>query len=236
MSMINNTSKPLVFLGTNLAMWNLVDTARQLGITVAGVIDDDYHSAGEFQTLPVLALESSLDDAFWKDYQFFCATNWQPDELLGPWHTRNRSKRHLYIDRLDQLDLDVATLVHPFSIVISYNVNLGKGVYLDQHCYVGSNTTIGDYTMLWHGSGCGHDNTVGRNCVIQRQSFISGGVKLEDNVFMGLRSSVIRDNVTIAAGTFVHPGISLMRGTQPGEVVSLVGKDLRKVYHRPTEG
>jgi len=234
--MINDTSKPLVFLGTNVAMWNLVDAARQLGITVAGVIDDDYHGAGQFQTLPVLASESALEDAFWKDYQFFCATSWQPDELHGPWHTRNRSKRHLYIHQLDQLDLDVATLVHPSSTVVSYNVKLGKGVYVDHSAYVGSNTTIGDYTMLWYGAGIAHDNTIGRNCVIQRYSFISGGVQLQDNVYMGLNSSVVRDDVVVSTGTFIHPGLSLMRGTQPGEVVSLVGKDLRKVYYRPTEG
>jgi carbonic anhydrase/acetyltransferase-like protein (isoleucine patch superfamily) len=234
--MINDTTKPLVFLGTNCAMWNLVDTAKQLGIPVAGIIDDDYHGAGEFQSLPILALESELQSQFWNDYQFFCATSWQPDEVKGPWHTRNRSKRHQYIDLLDSYNLDVATIVHPLSTVVSYKVDLGRGVYVDHSAYVGSNSSIGDYTMLWYGAGIAHDNMIGRNCVIQRYSFISGGVQLQDDVYMGLDSSVVRDDAVISTGTFIHPGISLMRGTSPGEVVSLAGKDLRKVYHRPTEG
>lgn len=234
--MINDTSKPLVFLGTNASIWAMVDAVKKLGITVAGIIDDDYHGAGQFQTLPILALESDLQDIFWKDYQFFCATTWLPDDQLDPWSVRSRTKRGNYIDLMERLDLDVATIVHPLSTVVSYNVNLGKGVYVDHSVYVGSNTTIGDYTMLLAFAGIAHDNIIGRNCVVQRYSVISGGVKLEDNVYLGVGSSVIRDNITVATGTFVHPGILLMRGTQPGEVVSLVGKDLRKVYYKPTEG
>jgi acetyltransferase-like isoleucine patch superfamily enzyme len=233
--MINNIQKPLVFLGTNVSMWYIVDAAKKLGIEVAGVIDDDYHGQGEFQSLPVLAKQDQLQQDMWQDYQFFCATSWQPNEVHGPWHARNRSKRSQYISMLDELDLDVATIVHPTAQIISYNVQIGRGVFLDKNTYVGSNTTIGDYTNIWYNASVGHNNTIGRNCVMQRYCTITGGVQLGDNVYIGMKSSVVRDDVTIASGTFIHPGLTLLRGTVENEVVSLAGRDLRKVYFEPTE-
>ncbi len=233
--MINNTSKPLVFLGTAASIWYLVDAASMLGIHVAGVIDDDYHGQGNFESLPVLAPELQLSDPAWKDYQFFCATAWQPDDKLGPWHARNRAKRMSYIDRMDQLKLDVATLIHPTAAVSSRNVHLGQGVFIDHHTYIGSNTVIGDYTNVYFSASAGHNNVLGRNCVMQRYCVITGGVKLGNNVYMGMKSAVVRDDVIISDGTFIHPGLTLLRGTEENEVVSLAGKDLRKVYFEPTE-
>lgn len=232
--MINNTDKELIFLGTNSAIWYLVDTAKLLGITIAGIIDDDYHGIGTFQGLPVIAPESSITQSSYNNYQFFCATAWQPDDKLGVWHTRNREKRQKYINLLDDLNLDVATIVHPRASVVSYNVDLGKGVYVDNNVYVGSNSKIGNYSMLWFCSGIAHDNIIGKNCVVQRYCTITGGVQLQDNVFMGIRSSVVRDDVVISEGSFIHPGITMLRGTQKNEIVSLAGKDLRKIYNNPT--
>ena len=40
--------------------------------------------------------------------------------------------------------------------------------------------------------------------------------------------------MTIKQGTFIHPNIMLLRGTEQDEEISLVGKDLRKVY-QPVE-
>jgi UDP-3-O-[3-hydroxymyristoyl] glucosamine N-acyltransferase len=230
--MINDTTKPLVFIGTNVCIWEVVDAAKAIGYEIAGVIDNDYHGRGEFQSLPIIAREEDLVDAKWKDYQFFCATNWQPDNVLENIHQRNRDKRQKYIKLLDELDLSVATIVHPMASVASYNTKLGKGVYIDKFVCVGSNCTIGNYTTLWNQSALAHDNTVGNNCVLQRCVNVSGDITIEDNVYLGVSCCVFRDNVTIASGTFVHPGLMLLRSTEPNEVVSLAGKDLRKVYKR----
>lgn len=230
--MINDTSKPLVFLGTNTCMWDIVDPAKKIGYNVVGVIDDDYHGQGEFQSLPVIAREEELSDPKWKNYQFFCATNWQPDDKLAPSQVRNRQKRNKYIKLLEDLDLPVASIVHPWASVISYNNHIGKGVYIDKFVSVGSNCNIGDYSTLWQSTTLAHDVVVGKNCVFQRFAMVAGDVVIKDNVYMGMCSVICRDNVVLEENTFIHPTLMLLRGTSPNEVVSLSGKDLRKVYNR----
>jgi hypothetical protein len=43
---------------------------------------------------------------------------------------------------------------------------------------------------------------------------------------------VSRSKVTISAGTFIHPSLTMLRGTSTNEEVSIAGKDLRKVYQQ----
>ena len=42
-SYINDTQKPLIFLGSNDAMYILTEACEQLGIQFAGIIDKDYY-------------------------------------------------------------------------------------------------------------------------------------------------------------------------------------------------
>ena len=122
--MINDISQPLIFLGTNSNIFKIYELAENIGYTVAGIIDDDYHGQGKFKDLPIIAKEQNIADL--KDqYQFFCVTNWMPtnDSVTS----RNRQKRRDYIDLLDRLELDVATLVSPLARVSKYS-KLGKGV------------------------------------------------------------------------------------------------------------
>ena len=231
--MINDTSKPLVFLGTNANIHWLVMTAHQVGYTVAGVIDDDYHGQGYFQDLPVIAQQQDLIDNtdHFGQYQFFCATNWQPEELTDPNHTRNRQKRHQLIDLLDQQQLDVATIISPQAQVCQYRLTVGRGVFIDSFAIVVSQSTIGDYTNIYAHATVGDSVIIGRNCVLQRFSLLTGEVVLGNNVYLGLNASANKDGIELKSGTFVHPGIMLMRDTQENEIVSLVGRDLRRVYN-----
>jgi UDP-3-O-[3-hydroxymyristoyl] glucosamine N-acyltransferase len=77
----------------------------------------------------------------------------------------------------------------------------------------------------------GHHNRIGKNSVIQRQSGIKDDNIIEPEVYIGLHSQIFGDHLTIAQGTVIHPCMAIRRSTVPDEVVSLAGKDLRKIYH-----
>ena len=224
--------KPLLLLGTNSNIHDFCDIAKGSGFEIAGIIDDDFHGQGSYQGIPIVAREQDLVDnpAHWNNYQFFCVTNWQPAVFNEPSQARNRQKRQRLIALCEQQQFDVATVIGKFAHVCTYNVRLGRGVFIDNFSYVSSNLTIGDYTSVYSGSRIGDHSTVGKNCVLQRNSLLIGNTTLQDDIYLGIGSFIAKSYLTIASGTVVQQGLMVMRDTEPGEVVSLVGKDLRKIF------
>jgi UDP-3-O-[3-hydroxymyristoyl] glucosamine N-acyltransferase len=88
-------------------------------------------------------------------------------------------------------------------------------------------TTVGDHTIVYDHATVGHESCIGSNVVLQRRVGVTSLVTVEDNVYFGIASYALRSYSVIAAGTFVHPYVMVLRSTQPGETVSLVS---RKTY------
>ena len=226
--MINDTSRPIVFLGSNYNIYKLYELCSSVGYEVAGIIDDDYYGQGQFKDIPVIAQESQVAD-YSGQYQFICATNWMP----GPDAERNRSKRQRLLALMDSLNLTTATVVSNLAQVSS-RARLGKGVIIDAFAMIEPDVIVGDHTVVSAYSVIGHNSIIGCNNAVQRYCLITSDVTTEDNVYFGLCSRVCRSHVTVKQGTFIHPNIMLLRGTEQDEEISLVGKDLRKVY-QPVE-
>lgn len=229
--MINDTLKPLVLLGTNSNILKFYELVTSVGYTVAGIIDDDYYGQGPFHGIPVIGREQDLidhRDRYRSQFQFLCVTNWVPDnnEIAA----RNRLKRRRQLTLLDNLEFDVATVVGN-QAVVSEHAQLSPGVVVDDFAMVEPYVTIGPHTLVYAYAVIGHESTIGTNVVVQRYCLVTSLVTVKDNSYLGLRSSVLRSYVTVSENTFLHPSLSLLRGTDPGEIVSMVGKDLRKVYH-----
>ena len=224
--------KPLLLLGTNSNIHDFCDIATDSGFEIAGIIDDDYHGQGQFQDIPILAREQDLvdDPEHWKQYQYFCTTNWQPPVFNEPSQARNRQKRHRLIALCEQQQFDVATVIGKWAHVCTYNVRIGRGVFIDNFSYISSNLTIGNYTSVYSGARVGDHSVVGNNCVLQRNSLLIGNTTMQDDVYLGIGSGILKSYLTVASGTVVQQGLMVMRNTEPNEKVSLVGQDLRKIY------
>jgi hypothetical protein len=228
--MINDTVKPLVFLGTNSNILKFYELAINVGYTVAGIIDDDYYGQGPFHGIPVIGREQDLidnKDRYREQFQFLCTTNWVPDNYEVA--ARNRLKRRRQLNLLSGLDFDIATIVG-YHAVVSEHAKLGAGVVVDDFAMIEPYVEISDHTLVYAYAVIGHETTVGTNCVIQRYCLVTSLVTIEDEVYLGLCSRVVRSDVTLASRTFLHPNLMLLRSTAPGESVSLAGRDLRKVY------
>jgi hypothetical protein len=228
--------KPLIFLGSNANIFKIYELSISAGYTVAGIIDDDYHHAKEFNGFPIISTEEDLinnTNNIQSDYQFICVTNWFPNDngvVDRNIIKRNKEKRMRLLSLLDNLPVDIATIISPWARVSSQST-VGKGVFIDDFAIVEPNVIIQDHVSMHPYSIIGHDSLIGRNSVIQRYCLITSSVTLEENVYLGLCSKICRSKVTLKSNTFVHPNLMLLRGTQPNEEISLVGKDLRKVYH-----
>ena len=231
--MINDKSRPVIFIGTNSNILKLVELCERLGIVVGGIVDDDYAGVGQYKGIKVLGPESYIeqDPGITNFFQFICATNWVPDSYAVA--ERNRLKRQRQIQLIQDLGLRTATLVAPLATV-SKHATLGQGVIVWDHATIEPEVMIGDYSQIYDYAVIGHESRIGSNVVVQRYCLVTSLVTLEDNVYLGLRSAVSRSDTVVAANTFLHPEIMLLRSTHAGEVVGLAGKDLRKAYLRPS--
>ena len=233
MNHINDATKPLILIGSNSKMFFLKDICEELNVDIVGIIDSDYFGNTEhIDGIPIIDTEASFHDPevlakYKNNYNFFLATNWSP--YKDPVAARNRQKRLKLIDLIDKFDLPCISLVDPTARV-QKTTKIGKNVFIDSFVYISAHNQIEDYVSIFALTGIGVGNTVKRNSAIQRRSAIMHNTVLEQNVYFELGVSVFVSDVVFKTGTVIHPGIIMGRGTQENEVVSLVGKDLRRVY------
>ncbi len=232
---INDKSRPLIFLGTTIAMLKLVEVCEDHGITIAGIIDDNYFGNTDiFRELPVIDTENSFDDLakaeYYRDnYNFFCAVNWSPETANHA--IRNTTKRKNFIQLIKKHNLNCISIVDRTARV-SPRSKLGRNVYLDAHVMIEPSCTIGDFTTVYYNTTIGHDNVIGENCTFQRQCIVNGKNIVGDNVYFGPCVRAMKPGATFSAGTFVHEGIYLRRGTLANEVISLNTVNQSRVVHQ----
>ena len=222
---INVTDRPLIFLGSNYVMYKLTELCEELGIEVAGIVDKDYWGNTEsICEIPVIGSEDNIDQ--FREYNFFCATNWMPME--DPVTTRNREKRHRLIQVIKDNNLNCISLVDP-TARISRRSTIGHGVFIDCHVMIESGVSVGDFTSIYGQVQVGHDTTIKENCVFQRAVGLASKQVFENDVYLSSGVKALKPGVTFGSGTFIHELVYLKRGTVPDEVVSFHGYNTRRV-------
>ena len=222
-TLINNSSRPLIFIGSNSNLYQYTEICQLNGIDIAGIMDSDYYgNTDSYCEIPLIDTEESLYDAeklktYQEKYNFFCATNWSPEQDADI--IRNRQKRHKLIDLIDQFDLRCISLVGPVNF-ISPSTNIGKGVFIDSMVHVGPRASIGDFVNIQAMSCVGPNATIGRNCTLQRLCCISDVVVGENSYFAPM-TKALKNKAVFGANTFIHEGIYIKRGTVDNEIVSM---------------
>lgn len=234
--MINDNSKPLIFIGSNYHLCFFTDACEMHGIKVHGIIDNDYYgNTAELDGVPFIDTEVSFDDPekleyYKNNFNFFLATNWVPTGIQPDIAVRNKQKRDRLISIIEKYGLPCINLVDP-TARIHKSATLGKNIFIDANCYLAPKSSIGDFTNLFTGAGIGYNTKIGNSCVFQRHSGTMNDMTIEDEVYFGLHAQAPKDGSLIRRGTVVHPCLMVLRDTQENEEISLVGKDLRRVYH-----
>jgi carbonic anhydrase/acetyltransferase-like protein (isoleucine patch superfamily) len=227
-SHINDRSKPLIFLGTNSCLGKYIDVCKEHNIKIHGIIDTDYYGNTPFiDDLPVIDSEDGLVEKieFYKQFNFFCATNWLPEKTSS----RNTTKRYRQIDLLDQLGVNVISLADS-KAKISTTCIIGRGSFIDCFALIEPHCVIGDYINIFAYVGLGHHTTVMRNSVIQRHCSIAGNCVFESNTYIGIAVKALKTGARFGANTFIHECVYIRRGTIPNEIVSLHGENMSRVH------
>jgi sugar O-acyltransferase (sialic acid O-acetyltransferase NeuD family) len=116
-----------------------------------------------------------------------------------------------------------ATLVDPEASIIGQNT-LGDGVVVAAGARLTTDVRVGDHTHV------GLNTTISRDCQIGAYATlcpgvgISGGVIVEDDVFVGAHA-VVKNELVIGAGAFIGCGAVVVEDVKPG--VTVIGNPAR---------
>ena len=91
-------------------------------------------------------------------------------------------RRH-YVKILESKGAEFISLIHR-SASIGGSVEIGKGSYIAHNAILTADIKVGSHTCIFHGAFIGHDCKIGDFVHISVQSFLGGGVYIEDGVVL----------------------------------------------------
>jgi len=129
----------------------------------------------------------------------------------------DNSARRKVFENLSRAGCSFVNLIHPKAF-IEKDVCLGNNVFVGANSYINIKCAIGDNSIINNGCIIEHHNTIGQSCHLAPGVITGGGVKINNNVFIGL-NSVIRDHIEIKNNVFVGMGSVITKDISSGLLV-----------------
>lgn len=218
--------KPLIFLGSNANIGLFVDTAEEMGMTIHGIIDDNYYGNTEsINQIPFIGSEETFDfDKEKNNYLFFVSPS------VIPINTLDRIKRLKMIALVEKHNLPLATLKSSNTFV-SKTAIIHPGAFIGYTACVGANAVMMPHSQLHGSAALPHDSVLGKNSVIERDAHVIGFTNIGENVHIGFGAALIKaGGPTVGNNAVVHPRIMVLRDVDENEIVSLAGDNKRRIY------
>ena len=112
--------------------------------------------------------------------------------------------RNTMIDKLLIKNVKIASFIHN-TVIIPETVQLGIGNIIYPFCIIGPNTLIGNFNMITSYSFISHDCNIGQGNFLSTAG-IAGRIKIGDNNFFGIRSTVL-PHITIGNNNVIQAGM-----------------------------
>ena len=124
--------------------------------------------------------------------------------------------RNKVINILKDKNVHFAKYIHS-SVLISDSAQIGIGTIIYPFCIIGPNTSIGDFNMITSYSFISHDCIVGNGNFFSTAG-LAGRIKIGDNNFFGMRSTVI-PNIIIGNYNIIQAGMIVDKSIQNNSTV-----------------
>lgn len=203
-------SQTLVVVGAGGQARDTAWLAREIGFNVLGFVVSDLARIGEHDS-------EVLGDESWLDHNVV-------DALaigIGSPSVRARVAKRLSSNHPRTI---WPTLVHPSARLDWDTAVVGKGVTIGANVVGTVNIQIDDFAVLNPAVTLGHEAVVGRACVMNHASGISGGTILEDEVLIGTGARVLQ-YLRVGHGARVGAGAVVTKNVPKG--VTVVGVPAR---------
>jgi len=111
-----------------------------------------------------------------------------------------------------------ASVISSSAQVSEFGVQLGSGLNLMHHVYIGPNVILGDGTLVNAKSSIHHDSKIGSFCEICIGVSIAGRCKIGNEVFIGM-GALILPGVTIGDQAIIGAGAVVTKDVAAGVTV-----------------
>lgn len=167
-----------------------------------GFIDDNQELHGKIiNNVPVLGNLEWINDSYHGNRLLFACAVGEP--LI----------KKKVIERALKLGYIPHSLIHP-SVQIGYDVSIGVGTILCPGSIITTNIKIGNHVIINQICSIGHDAIIDDFVTINPLSAISGGVHLQEGVFIGTSAAVLQ-YLEIGAWSIIGGGASVINNQEP---------------------
>jgi UDP-3-O-[3-hydroxymyristoyl] glucosamine N-acyltransferase len=127
-------------------------------------------------------------------------------------------KRELWTDGVTSGLVPAPPLIHQSAVLHDDGVRIGDGTIIFNNACVGYETAVGDGAWIEWNSVIAHHVTIGNLCHIGALSFMPGGTRLGDGVFIGPGARLMK--VCVGDGSMVAIGAVVTKDVPGGRVVA----------------
>lgn len=121
----------------------------------------------------------------------------------------NNEVRQDIVNRLSELDVEYATIIHPSS-VIGLDTEIGDGSVVFAGAVINPDTTLGKHCIVNTSATIDHDNWIGDFVHLSPGSHTAGNVSMGDGVWLGI-GACIKEGITIDANIIIGAGATVVK-------------------------
>ena len=193
---------------------------RESGVNVVGFLDDDPKVAdSQFGGLPVLGPISILSTLKEK---YGITSVYCP---LG-----NNKLRVKFLRQATSLGYDTPCYIHP-SVIISPNVEIGKGVYILLGTQVMPYTKIEDFVMISMNESIAHHNILRTGTFLSTGCNFGASIVAEENSYCGIGSTVMTGLHRLGKDCLIGAGAVVIKDVPDGAVMA--GVPAKIIKYKP---
>lgn len=193
---------------------------RESGVNVVGFLDDDPKVAdSQFGGLPVLGPISILSTLKEK---YGITSVYCP---LG-----NNKLRVKFLRQATSLGYDTPCYIHP-SVIISPNVEIGKGVYILLGTQVMPYTKIEDFVMISMNVSIAHHNILRTGTFLSTGCNFGASIVAEENSYCGIGSTVMTGLHRLGKDCLIGAGAVVIKDVPDGAVMA--GVPAKIIKYKP---
>lgn len=223
---MSTDGKPIVIFGTGdvgqLAHFYFTkDLGRRI---VAFTGDADRLDRSTFCDLPVVPFENLLASHPPDGFELFVALSYSKlNQVRASKYQEAKAKGYTLPNLI-------------CSRLVSWgDTKIGDNCFIFENQTIQPFVTIGNNVTLWSGNHIGHHSTIGDHCFLTSHVVVSGHVTIEPFCFFGVNSA-LRDGITIAEGTVVGAGATVVKntvknGVYMGKAAELKSEDSSKLNY-----
>lgn len=193
---------------------------QEAGINVVGFLDDDPIAADKrFGGLPVLGPTSILSTL---KEEYGITSVYCP---LG-----NNRLRVKFLKLANSLGYDTPCYIHP-SVIISPNVEVGKGVYILLGTQVMPYTKIEDYVMISMNVNVAHHNILKTGTFLSTGCNFGASIVAEENTYCGIGSTIMTGLHRLGKDCLIGAGAVVIKDVPDGAIMA--GVPAKIIKYKP---